>query len=129
MSKKIRPVDVILAHPDELGNIVITSELDKELLESIQWGFALHPNEASNTRRLPVDSGTEIDWSGQEGFDDVRAFVAQATVTPRFPIAGIAEHVISLRRLCNAQPDVVREGEAWQSGTAYHLKDILQNCQ
>ena len=42
-----------------------------------------------------------------------------------FPVAGLAEHTISLRRLVNAQPEIVREGEAWTSGITHHLKDVL----
>ncbi|EPJ2512172.1 hypothetical protein ACTGOH_005142, partial [Salmonella enterica subsp. enterica serovar Bareilly] len=60
-----------------------------------------------------------------EGFNDVVDYVKQATVPPVFPVAGLAEHTISLRRLVNAQPEIVREGEAWTSGITHHLKDVL----
>lgn len=129
MSNKIRPVDVIRAHPDSLSKIKPVSELDKQLLDSLQWGFALHPDEANNTQQLSLAEGTEIDWSEKDGFDDVKQAVRSLTTTPLFPIAGPAEHVISLRRLTNAQDDVVRNGEAWQYGTTCHLKDVFQNQQ
>lgn len=126
MSIKVRPMDVIRAHPDSLANIEPTSELDKELLNSIQWGFALHPDEADNTQPMDFPKGATIDWSETDGCEDVTQFVRQATVPPRYPIAGAAEHVISLRRVINAQEAIVREGVAWQHGTTAHLKDIFQ---
>lgn len=126
MSNTVRPMDVIRAHPDSLANIEPKSDLDKELLNSIHWGFALHPDETDNTQPLVIPKGATIDWSEKDGFDDVTQYVKQATVPPRYPIAGVAEHVISLRRVVNAQEVSVREGEAWQHGTASHLKGIFQ---
>ncbi|QQO90506.1 hypothetical protein pEaSNUABM42_00022 [Erwinia phage pEa_SNUABM_42] len=125
MKTTLRPMDVILAHPDTLSKIAPQSELDRRLLESLEWGFTLHPDEVSNTRVLDVSDSVVIDWTEREGCDDVREYVAQATVPPRVPIAGLAEHTISLRRLCNAQDEIVRNGEAWSYGTASHLKNVL----
>jgi NADPH-dependent ferric siderophore reductase len=119
-------MDVIRAHPDSLANIEPKSDLDKELLNSIQWGFALHPDEADNTQPLVIPKGATIDWSEKDGCEDVTQYVRQATVPPRYPIAGVAEHVISLRRFVNSQEPDVREGDAWQHGTATHLKTIFQ---
>lgn len=129
MKTKLRPMDVILAHPNTLSKIKPMSDLDKGLLESIEWGFAFHPDETSNTTQLDVQDDVEIDWSEKEGFEDVAAYVAQATVPARVPIAGVAEHLISLRRLCNAQDAVVRNGDAWMYGTAAHLKNLLQQAK
>ncbi|QXO09442.1 hypothetical protein pEaSNUABM11_00018 [Erwinia phage pEa_SNUABM_11] len=126
MITKVRPMDVIRAHPDSLANIAPQSDLDKELLDSIQWGFALHPDETDNTQPMDIPKGATIDWSEKDGCDDVTQYVKQATVPPRHPIAGVAEHVISLRRIVNAQESIVREGDAWQHGTASHLKTIFQ---
>lgn len=125
MKTKLRPLDVILAHPETLGKIKPKSELDKQLLECIEWGFAFHPDETTNTKKLDVSDDVEIDWSEKEGFEDVRRYVEQATVPAVIPIAGKAEHVISLRRVANAQEEVVRNGEAWSYGTASHLKNLL----
>lgn len=125
MKTKLRPLDVILAHPETLGKIKPQSDLDRQLLECIDWGFAFHPDETSNTRKLDVADEVEIDWSEKEGFDDVRRYVEQATVPARIPIAGVAEHVISLRRVANAQEEKVRDGEAWSYGTASHLKNLF----
>lgn len=126
MKTKLRPMDVILADPETLSKIKPKSELDAALLETIEWGFAFHPNETSNTRRIDVADEVEIDWSEKEGFEDVKEYVANATVPANIPIAGRAEHVISLRRICNAQDEGVRNGEAWTYGTASHLKNVLQ---
>ncbi|ECJ4589389.1 hypothetical protein DNU75_07600 [Salmonella enterica subsp. enterica] len=125
MKNKLRPLDVIMAHPDTLKKIKVVNELDRGLLDTIQWGFTFHPDEENNTRQLDVCDGVEIDWSSNEGFDDVVDYVKQATVPPVFPVAGLAEHTISLRRLVNAQPEIVRDGEAWTSGITHHLKDVL----
>ena len=126
MKTKLRPMDVILAHPETLDKISPQSELDLRLLDSLKWGFTFHPEEVSNTKKLDVEEGVEIDWSEKDGFEDVKEYVANATVPPRLPLAGLAEHTISLRRLCNAQDEVVRNGEAWVYGTSSHLKSVLQ---
>lgn len=128
MMTKLRPLDVILAHPETLGKIKPKSDLDKQLLECIEWGFAFHPDETTNTKILDVVDEVEIDWSEKEGFDDVRRYVEQATVPANIPIAGRAEHVISLRRVANAQEETVRNGEAWSYGTASHLKNLLMQA-
>ncbi|QVW55197.1 hypothetical protein pEaSNUABM29_00153 [Erwinia phage pEa_SNUABM_29] len=125
MKSKLRPLDVIMAHPDTLAKIKVVNDLDRGLLDTINWGFTFHPDEENNTRQLDVCDGVEIDWSSKEGFDDVVDYVKQATVRPVLPVAGLAEHTISLRRLVNAQPETVREGDAWTSGITHHLKDVL----
>ena len=71
MKNKLRPLDVIMAHPDTLKKIKVVNELDRGLLDTIQWGFTFHPDEENNTRQLDVCDGVEIDWSSNEGFDDV----------------------------------------------------------
>lgn len=125
MKKKLRPMDVIMAHPDSLQNIKPRTELDAALIEMTLWGFTFHPDEHHNTRHLDVAADAEIDWTVPDGFDDVEAYVAGATQPARFPVAGEAENIISLRRLLNAQSEVVREGDAWAAGTACHLKNML----
>lgn len=124
--KTLRPIDVLLAHPDTLKNIEVVSDLDKGLLEGISWGFALHPGEENNTRKLDIDEKVRIDWNNKDGFEDVQAFVDQATVPADLPIAGIAEHIISLRRVISAQDTTINNGDAWANGTAAHLKNVLK---
>lgn len=125
MKTKLRPMDVIMAHPDTLKNIKPRSELDEKLIDMALWGFTFHPDEHHNTKRLDVAADAEIDWSIKEGFEDVEAYVTNSTQPARFPVAGEAENIISLRRLLNAQPEIVREGDAWAAGTACHLKNLL----
>ncbi|ANZ50197.1 hypothetical protein PHOBOS_7 [Erwinia phage vB_EamM_Phobos] len=126
MGRKISPVDVVRLHPDDLVNIRPTSTLDENLLSGIEWGFALHPDEVRNTVPMNLSEPVEIDWGSKEGFDDVVKAINDMTVSCHaLPIAGPAEHLISLRRFINAQPEVVRNGEAWQCGATCHLKAVL----
>lgn len=127
MKSVLRPMDVVLAHPDTLSKIVPRNELDHRLLETLSWGFALHPEEIDRTKKLEVSDVVVIDWTEKEGFEDVRDFVCNSTVFNDLPVAGLAEHTISLRRLVNAQDKIVREGEAWAYGTATHLRNMLEN--
>jgi hypothetical protein len=129
MKTKLRPMDVIMAHPDTLKNIKPRTPLDNALLEMTLWGFTFHPDEHHNTKHLDVAADAEIDWSVDEGFEDVEAYVVNATQPARFRVAGEAEHIISLRRLLNAQPEVIREGPAWSAGTACHLKNLLSQAE
>lgn len=121
MTKKLSPADLLLLPPTELDKITPRDERDAELIESLQWGFALHPNEVENTAKVNVDGNTVIDWECPQDHEDVRAAITEATVNADIPIVGRAEHLISLRRYCNAQPAQVRNGESWRSGTVTHL--------
>lgn len=125
MKTKLRPMDVIMAHPDTLKNIKPRTELDNALIEMTLWGFTFHPDEQHNTKHLDVAADAEIDWTVEEGFEDVVEFVSNSTQPAHFRVAGEAENIISLRRLLNAQPDIVRNGPAWSTGTACHLKNLL----
>ncbi|MCT7476137.1 hypothetical protein N5V81_14225 [Escherichia coli] len=61
MKNKLRPLDMIMAHPDTLKKIKVVNELDRGLLDTIQWGFLLfHPDEENNTRQLDVCDGVEV---------------------------------------------------------------------
>ena len=126
MNTTLRPLDVILVHPDALSKIKIRSQLDEKLLSSLEWGFVMHPGEYKNTRYNDVPEGSVIDWSVPEGFEDVVQYMAEMTVPYTLPIAGPAENIISLRRSVNAQPENIRNGVAWTTGTACHLKNMLQ---
>ncbi len=125
MGKKISPVDVVRLHPDQLERVVGKSPVDANLLEGLKWGFALHPEEARNTMIVDGAEELEIDWKEEGAFDDVRVAIEQYTVQSNFPIAGNAEHLISFRRLINAQSDDVRNGTAWQLGASTHLKTLF----
>ncbi|ANZ48857.1 hypothetical protein BIZ82_gp007 [Erwinia phage vB_EamM_EarlPhillipIV] len=126
MGRKISPVDVVRLHPDDLANIKPKSELDKKFLTGIEWGFALHPDEVRNTQQPSLKGPVEIDWRTTAGHEDVVEAINAVTVSSEdLPIAGPAEHLISLRRFINAQAEVVRNGEAWQLGTALHLKSVF----
>ncbi len=126
MNTTLRPLDVILVHPDALSKITLRCELDKKLILSLEWGFVLHPDEYKNTRYSDIAEGSVIDWGVPEGYDDVVQYMAEMTVPYSLPIAGPAENIISLRRLVNAQPENIRNGVAWTTGTACHLKNMLQ---
>lgn len=127
MGRKISPVDVVRLHPDDLANIKPKSELDKKFLTGIEWGFALHPDEVRNTEQPHLKGPVEIDWrTAGEGCDDVVTAINAVTVSSEdLPIAGPAEHLISLRRFINAQAETVRNGDAWQLGTSLHLKSVF----
>lgn len=123
MGSKISPVDVVRLHPDDLSKVKVSCPLDESLLAGIEWGFALHPDEVRNTPLLNLDGPVEIDWTEKDGFDDVQEAIERVTVpAASLPNAGPAEHLISLRRFINAQPEAIRSGEAWQQGTACHLR-------
>ncbi|EAA6445635.1 TPA: hypothetical protein ACIWNT_000105 [Salmonella enterica subsp. enterica serovar Enteritidis] len=126
MNTTLRPLDVILVHPDALSKITLRCELDKKLITSLEWGFVLHPDEYKNTRYSDIAEGSVIDWGVPEGYDDVVQYMSEMTVPYSLPIAGPAENIISLRRLVNAQPENIRNGVAWTTGTACHLKNMLQ---
>lgn len=125
MGKKISPVDVVRLHPDQLERVVGKNAIDACLLDGLKWGFALHPEEARNTMSVEGNDELEIDWKEDGQFEDVRVAIEQYTVQSNFPIAGNAEHLISFRRLINAQSDEVRNGPAWQLGASTHLKTLF----
>lgn len=125
MAKKISPVDVVRLHPTELERVIGKNETDNNLLEGLKWGFALHPEEARNTVSLSANEEFEIDWKEDGEFGDVKDAIERFTVQSHFPVAGNAEHLISFRRLINAQSDEVRNGTAWQLGASTHLKTLF----
>lgn len=125
MNRIISPADVLLMRPEQLEQLKPRNEMDAALIESLQWGFAFHPKEAQRIRGVNVDGDVEIDWSCPEQYEDVQAAIREATVLTNIPIAGLAEHLVGLRRYTNTQPEQVRTGESWRYGTTAHLATLF----
>ena len=125
MCRNVSPADVLFMRPEQLDKIKPQTEMDAALIESLQWGYAFHPKEAQRARGVAVDEEVTIDWSCPQPYEDVQVAIREATVLADIPIAGLAEHLVGLRRLVNAQPIQVRSGESWRYGTTAHLATLF----
>lgn len=125
MCRNISPADVLLMRPDQLEKIKPQNDMDAALIESLQWGYAFHPKEGQRSRGVTVDEEVTIDWSCPQPYEDVQVAIREATVLADIPIAGLAEHLVGLRRLIKSQPVQVRTGESWRYGTTAHLATLF----
>lgn len=127
MLKTIEPKDVVVLHPDALKRVKVNNEMDKKLIDALEWGYAFHPEQRP---KLYVDdsndSGLEIKWPEESDVaTDVLETISVFTVPADLPIAGLAEHLISFRRLLNSQYMEVKNGEHWSSGANVYLKHVM----
>lgn len=121
MTQHVTPVDVLMMSPEQLDRLNLQGDMDNALVDSLRWGYAFHPNEVSRLRAADPEVGATIDWSFSEAHEDVHEAIRNATVLADIPIAGVAEHLVALRRFTNAQAEEIRQGESWREGTTSHL--------
>tara|TARA_Y100001956_G_scaffold10675_1_gene9484 strand:+ start:103 stop:486 length:384 start_codon:yes stop_codon:yes gene_type:complete len=126
MVKNIEPKDVVVLHPDALKRVKVETELDKKLVDALEWGYAFHPELIKQAKKEESDDEMSIKWPVEdEVAEDILRTVSVFTVPVDLPIAGLAEHLIGFRRLLNSQYMEVKEGDSWRDGANVYLKRVL----
>jgi hypothetical protein len=126
MIEKLRPIDVVQLDPRVLRQLVVDSPLDELLVNALEWGYSLHPEEMHSPKKSLQGTQYTIVWPKDRTIcNGVSSAINTFTVTPSDPIAGIAEHLISLRKLIVSAYLEVEFGCRWSKNTDIHLREVL----
>lgn len=125
--RTVEPKDVVVMHPDALKRVKVSTDLDKRLIEALEWGYAFHPELRTNVGTVgQLDEELSINWPQDNEVDeDVLQAVSVFTVPVDLPIAGLAEHLIGFRRLLNSQYLDIKSGASWRDGANIYLKRVV----
>lgn len=125
--RTVEPKDVVVMHPDALKRVKVNNELDRKLIDALEWGYTFHPELRVNVGAIgQIDDELSIEWPQENEIDeDVLGAVSVFTVPVDLPIAGLAEHLIGFRRLLNSQYLEVKNGDSWRDGANVYLKRVM----
>ena len=124
---ELEPKDVVVLHPNALKGITIRNDLDRKLIDALEWGYSLHPELRVNVGTFGESHHeTTIVWPESTKVDsDIVEAISVFTVPPNLPIAGLAEHLISFRRLLTSTHMDITRGDSWGAGANLHLHNLM----